>query len=169
MMQRETQPESNVTLGLGQLHAAKGSDTVLTCLGIGSCVALSAYDPASKVGGMAHMVLPRSGEGKGQPSHPKFVDCAIPLLMKQMEELGAKKARLVVKIAGGAQMIKIDTATAIFDIGDRNVEMAKAVLAGLGVSLHGADTGGDRGRTVRLYLDSGKVVVSSVGGPSREL
>jgi len=67
MTEQEIPPETSIiTLGLGQMSAAKGSGTVLTCLGIGSCVALCAYDPASEVGGMVHMVLPRSGEGRRQ-------------------------------------------------------------------------------------------------------
>ena len=161
--------DTNITLGLGELRAATGADTVLACLGLGSCVAMCAYDPVSKVGGMAHMVLPRRGESTGQAVSAKFVDCGVPMLIEQMEQLGAKKSRLVVKLVGGAQMIANQNHNGVFHIGERNAETAKAVLADLGVPIRAVDTGGNRGRTVRLHLESGRLMVSSVGGPSHEL
>ena len=164
--------EENTVLGLGQMkagQAAGGPNRVLLCLGLGSCVALSAYDPVSRVGGMAHMVLPHSQEGGPRATGAKFVDCGIPMLFDEMEALGAARSRMVVKLVGGAQMIASANGDNVFKIGERNVESAKAVLAQLGVRPKGTDIGGDRGRTVRLYLDSGRVVVSRVGGPSHDL
>jgi chemotaxis protein CheD len=160
---------TDVVVGLGQLHVAKGDDTVLVCLGLGSCVGLSAYDPVSKVGGMAHMVLPSSSEGHSGAPSPKFVDCAVPMLIERMIQFGALKSRLIIKIVGGAQMVNANGRIGVLNIGDRNVEAAKAALAALGLPLHGADTGGSHGRTARLYLSSGTLQVSTVGGVSREL
>lgn len=159
----------NIVLGLGELRAAKGEDTVLIGLGLGSCVALCAYDPVSKVGGMAHMVLPSSNEGRKNGYNPKFVDHAIPLLLEEMQQLGALKSRLSVKIVGGGRMILGQKPNNLLDIGDRNVQSTKAVLAELGLPLNGAETGGTHGRTARLYLDSGKLIVSAVGGSKHEL
>jgi chemotaxis protein CheD len=45
------------TLSLGEWAVTDGRDGVLTCLGLGSCVAFIAYDPVARVGGVAHMVL----------------------------------------------------------------------------------------------------------------
>ena len=52
-----TETADNLVVGLGQLHVRKAPG-VLDCLGLGSCIELSAYDSESKVGGMAHIVLP---------------------------------------------------------------------------------------------------------------
>lgn len=156
-------------LSLGQLRAAQGEEAVLVSLGLGSCVALCAYDPVSKVGGMAHMVLPERGASSANGASPKFVDCAIPMLFEEMELLGAVRLRLNVKIVGGAQMLQLQDEGGLFNIGSRNVESAKTVLAGLGVPLAAAETGGRKGRTVRLFLDSGKLVASHVGESSFEL
>jgi chemotaxis protein CheD len=167
---QSTNQRTDIVLGLGQLHAAKEADTVLVCLGLGSCIGLSVYDPVSKVGGMAHMVLPSSSEGRsnGQQS-PKFVDCAIPLLLDQMKELGALRSRMIIKIVGGAQMVNMNGSIGVLNIGDRNVEATKSALTSLGLPLHGADTGGNHGRTARLFLNSGKFLVSIAGGAGREL
>lgn len=168
-MGTDIKEKTDIMLSLGQLRAAQGEGIVLISLGLGSCVALCAYDPVSKVGGMAHMVLPeRSSNGATEPS-PKFVDCAIPMLFEEMEKLGAVRSRLDVKIVGGAQMLQLQDDAGLFNIGGRNVEAAKTILAGLGVPLAAAETGGKKGRTVRLFLDSGKVVASHVGEPSYEL
>jgi chemotaxis protein CheD len=169
MTKQQTQQRADIVLGLGELRAARGEDTVLISLGLGSCVALCAYDPVSKVGGMAHMVLPRSSEGRSDGRNSKFVDHAIPMLIEEMLELGAIKSRMIVKITGGGQMIATQSRNGLLDIGDRNVESTRAVLADLGLSVQADETGGTHGRTARLYLGSGKLLVSAVGGASREL
>ncbi len=157
------------TLGLGQLEAAKGPGTVLACLGLGSCVAMCAWDPLAKVGGMAHMVLPNSADARASAPHPKFVDSAIPMLLDRMIKLGAAKHRLVVKLVGGAQVVNIAAANDLFNIGMRNAEAAKSNLAALGIPVRAADVGGNRGRTARLYLDTGRLLVSRVGDPGVEV
>ena len=169
MNEQNGQQETNIVIGLGQLRVARRANTVLACLGLGSCVAICAYDPVTKVGGMAHLVLPQSSEGHSMEPSPKFVDCGIAMLLEEMEQLGAKRSRLIVKIVGGAHMIRTPGRDGLFNIGERNVKAARTVLADLGLPLRAADTGGRHGRTVRFYLDSGKLVVSAVGGVSHEL
>lgn len=168
-METKVEEKTDIVLSLGQLRAAQGEGIVLISLGLGSCVALCAYDPVSKVGGMAHMVLPGRSANGANGASPKFVDSAIPMLFEEMEKLGAARSRLNVKIVGGAQMLHLQDKNGLFNIGSRNVETAKTVLAGLAVPLAADETGGAKGRTVRLSLDSGKLVVSHVGEPSHEI
>ena len=52
--------ETMIMVGLGEVKASKDPDAVLACLGLGSCIAVAVYDPKAKVGGMAHVVLPKS-------------------------------------------------------------------------------------------------------------
>ena len=167
-MTSSTKERADVILGLGKLRAARGDDVVLTSLGLGSCVALCAYDPVTKVGGMAHMVLPERNSSAREPS-PKFVDCAIPMLLAEMSELGAQKGRLVVKLAGGAQMTAVADGNPLMNIGARNLEAARATLAAMGLRVQAEETGGEHGRTVRLYLGTGKLMVSTAGGESFEV
>ncbi len=161
--------KERIVVGLGESHVADGSDAVLVCVGLGSCIAVCVHDPVSKVGGIAHMVLPHWREAHGVEPGPKFVDCGIPLLVGQMEALGAARSRLKVKIAGGAQMVSTVSANRIFEIGERNVASAKATLKRMGLQLSGTDVGGSCGRTVQFHPDSGKILITTVGEGSREL
>ena len=161
--------EKTIVIGLGELHATKEADTVLVCLGIGSCIALCAYDTIAKVAGMAHLVLPSSLEGRNSASTAKFVDRGIPLLLGQMEGLGAMRTRIVAKMAGGANMLTAAGISNSLNIGERNIQAARTVLADLGLPLRADDTGGNRGRTVRLCVHSGRITVSTAGGSAYEL
>lgn len=110
------------------------------------------------------MVLPASVEGR---SVPKFVDVAVPMLLSEVVKLGAQRGRLVAKLVGGAQMMSVVNDT--LNIGQRNADAAKEALRQFQVRLAAADLGGHQGRTVRLFLDSGRVSVTLVGGSSYEI
>ena len=99
----------------------------------------------------------------------KHADLGVPALMDEMAGLGASKSRLIVKIAGGAQMSLAPGVGSIFKVGENNIAAVKESLAGLGITLRLSDTGGNHGRTMRMYLDSGKAVVTSAGRESVEL
>ena len=163
-----TVESKTIVLGLGQLQATQDPAAVLVCLGLGSCVAVCAHDPVSKTAGMAHLVLPSFDDGRRPGTEGRFVDTGIPMLIEQMTKLGATPGRIVAKIVGGAQMIPAP-GNSNLAIGDRNVDAARAVLRRLGLIVRSADTGGNRGRTVKLYTDSGRLTVSTVGGTIRDL
>jgi chemotaxis protein CheD len=161
--------ETTVVVGLGEWTVSTDPRTTLVCLGLGSCVALCAYDPVAKVAGLAHFVLPTSAEGRSAGPGAKFVDTGIPLLIGEMERLGAARSRLVLKIVGGARMITAPGVNGALNIGDRNVASARSTLAGLGLRIAAEDTGGVRGRTVRLNVGTGTLTVSAAGEPGRPL
>ncbi len=149
------------------MRVTNEADTVLVCLGLGSCVAICAYDPIAKVAGMAHVVLPASSNGAAP--HPKFADAAIPMIVEQMQELGALKIRIAIKIVGGAQMVGANGTIGVMNIGDRNVEAVTDALTRHSLEIRAADTGGNHGRTARFFVASGRVLVSQAGGDSHEL
>ena len=53
---------TTIMVGLGEVKISEDPESVLACVGLGSCVAISAFDPVAKVGGMAHVVLPKTME-----------------------------------------------------------------------------------------------------------
>jgi chemotaxis protein CheD len=163
-----TTHEQTIVIGLAEMQVSADPSAVLTCLGLGSCIGLSAYDPFSKVGGMAHIVLPSSNGRTVEPS-PKYADTAVPLLLGEMERLGANRSRIVAKISGGAQMSVSAGAGALFKTGEKNIGATVKALKESGVRLAAAETGGTKGRTLRLFVGSGKVTVSSAGAGSMEL
>ena len=58
-----------VKVGMADLKTAKAPDSLIT-LGLGSCIGLTLYDPALKLGGMVHYMLPDSTKQK-QSEHCK--------------------------------------------------------------------------------------------------
>lgn len=151
-----------VPVGLGECKAATGSGT-LVCYGLGSCVGVSLYDPVTEVGIMGHIVLPDSTLGQATSAPAKFADTGVPRLVEEALKRGARKERLVVKLAGGAQMLAVAALAGKMDIGRRNAEAVTRALQAQGLTIAAADLGGNVGRTMQLQLPGGRVSVSTIG------
>lgn len=155
-----TTTQQAVVAGLAEIHVSDDPDVLLTCLGLGSCVGLTAYDGVKHVGGLAHIVLPESKPGM-TASPGKFADLAVPALISQVVKLGAVTSRLVFKAAGGAQMARLASSGTLFAIGERNAEGVERALALMGKRLSAASLGGDHGRTIRLSIATGALSITS--------
>ncbi len=163
-----TAQNQSVVVGLAELQVSNDPNQVLTCLGLGSCIGVAAYDPQAKVSGMVHVVLP-SSDGKSDGTSPKFADTAIPTLVKEMEKLGASQKRMVIKIAGGAQMTLSVGAASLFKTGERNAEAVKEALASARIPIVASEIGGHKGRTLKLHVATGETTVGSAGGQTVDL
>jgi len=159
----------SIVVGLGEMRVMKGQSAVMSCVGLGSCIALCAYDPVAKLGGIVHMVLPTSGAGDKEQMSAKYVDTGVPLLFQEMSRQGAIKSRLVVRAAGGAQMLSIPGSNGRLNVGERNIAELKVALAKESISASVIDVGGTRGRTLKLFLGTGKLTVRTADGVSIEL
>jgi chemotaxis protein CheD len=157
-----------IKVGMADLNACKCPDA-LTTLGLGSCVGISLYDPITKVGGMAHIMLPDSTKIRKNENEAKFADTGIDALIKKMISLGARQSSLVAKIAGGAQMFAFSSNNDMLRIGDRNVEATKLKLGQLGIRILAEDTGLSYGRTIEFYTETGDLIVKSVGKPVKTI
>lgn len=157
-----------IKVGMADLNACKYPDA-LTTLGLGSCVGIALYDPITKVGGMAHIMLPDSTKIRKNENHAKFADTGIDELISKMITLGAKKQNFVAKIAGGAQMFAFSSNNDMLRIGDRNVEATKNKLNSLGIKLIAEDTGLNYGRTIEFYTETGDLLIKSVGKPIKTI
>ena len=149
-------------VGMADLKVCRAPDG-LTTLGLGSCVGVAVRDPESKVGGLAHVMLPNSRHIKNNTNIYKFADTAIAELVRLMEEAGASRARMVAKIAGGAQMFAMQGSSDLMRIGDQNVEACRQMLAELKIPILASDTGLNYGRTVIFDPETGEFVIKSVG------
>jgi chemotaxis protein CheD len=139
--------------------ATEGS---IVTIGLGSCVAITLYDRVTRVGGLAHVLLPGQAMSRDRTKPGKFPERAIPLMLEQMRALGAKDENVQAKIAGGASMFTNLTPPGGIYIGDRNVKAVREVLAAFRVPIVGEDTGSDYGRSVYLFLADGRVEVRSL-------
>lgn len=158
---------SNLTIGIGDLKVCKAPDILVT-YALGSCVGICLLDSTARVGGLSHIMLPDSTTGVNGASAPmRFADTAIPLLIKEMEKLGASRGRLRAKIAGGATMFAI--ANDKFNIGDRNVAKVKAMLASERIPILAEDTGADYGRTLFFYPETGVMEIRAAARGTKML
>ena len=155
-----------IKVGMADLAVCKPPDN-LTTLGLGSCIGIALYDPSTKVTGLAHIMLPDSKQIRNNATIEKFADTGIQKLYDDMIKAGAKKARIVAKIAGGAQMFAIKDSG--MNVGARNAQASKQKLRQLGIRLLAEDTGLNYGRTVEIYSDTGDYVIKAVGKPPKTI
>ena len=160
------QNTESIVIGMGEIHISNIQSTVLSCIGLGSCVAVCLYDRQAKVGGMVHVVLPRNN-GTTNDNRAKFADSAVPLMLEKIRKKGGETKRLIAKIAGGAHMTIAPGLKNTFKTGEHNIAEVIAALEREGIPLKGNDTGGNRGRTVHMYLDTGRITVRIIGEATR--
>ncbi|MDF1616802.1 chemotaxis protein CheD [Petrocella sp. FN5] len=157
-----------IKVGMADLNICKSPD-VLTTLGLGSCVGIILYDPITKVSGLAHVMLPDSTQIRNNSNVAKFADTAIDQLIKDMEVLGAKRNRLVSKIAGGAQMFSFGSTNDLMRIGERNAIASKKKLEALRIRLLAEDIGENYGRTIEFYSETGELLIKTIGKPPKTI
>ncbi|MBW7454727.1 chemotaxis protein CheD [Paenibacillus sepulcri] len=151
-----------VKVGMADLNIVSDGSTLKTS-GLGSCVGLTLFDERAKIAGMAHVMLPSSGIAREASFNiAKYADTAIPELIEKMKQAGAVSARLIAKMAGGAQMFAFASQSDAMRIGPRNVESCKLVLAKLSIPIQSEDTGGNYGRTIEFDGFSGVLSIRSV-------
>ena len=157
-----------VTIGISDMAAVRAGQSIIT-YALGSCVGVALYDPLSRIAGLAHIMLPSGGNNLPGPGRRKFVDTALPELVNQMREMGALTYLLKAKIAGGADMFKLNAAGPISNIGERNVKMARYVLRAIGIAVVAEDVGGSAGRTVELFADDGVFRIKTISAGTRDI
>jgi len=120
------------------------------------------YDPAARIAGLLHAVLPEQSD-TDRITPQKFVNSGVTSLIDGMVRAGADRRKLIVWMAGGANMIFSASTFKAFDIGSRNIQAAFKVFNSLNLHLSGQEVGGNSGRTVRLYVAEGRMTVRKIG------
>jgi len=151
-----------IKVGMADLNVCISPDSITT-LGLGSCVGIAIRDPGTKIGGLAHIMLPDSTSIRNNSNIPKFADTGIEELVRLIVQKGANRGRLVAKIAGGAQMFGFQNKSEMVRVGERNVEAVKKKLALMRIPILAEDTGKNFGRTVIFYPETGDFVIRAVG------
>ena len=149
-----------IVVNIADMKVSDNPEEKLITYSLGSCIALVLYDPVAKVGGMIHVMLPDSSiEKNPDKMNPlKFVDTGVPILFKTLFKMGAKRNRIVTKVAGGSNVMD---KSKYFNIGERNYTALRKMLWRNNIMITGEDVGGSKSRTVKLFMDTGKTVVSN--------
>jgi len=155
-----------IKVGMADLNTCASPDTITT-LGLGSCVGVVLWDAEKKVCGMVHVMLPDSTAITNNQNVAKFADTGVEECLKRVLQLGAKRERLIAKIAGGSQMFSANSNSPLLRVGDRNVEAVKKKLNELKIPLVAEDTGKNYGRTVVFHPETGGYYIRAIGQEPR--
>jgi chemotaxis protein CheD len=158
---------ANLVVGISDLKVSNNPVEALITYALGSCIAVAIYDPAVKVGGLLHFMLPDStlDATKAKESPAMFADTGIPLLFKSCYRMGAEKKRMIVKVAGGASMLDESN---FFRIGQKNIMAMRKLFWNNNVLIDAEDTGKNFNRTVRIEIGTGKFFIKRAGGQMEE-
>ncbi|MBP8299339.1 MAG: chemotaxis protein CheD [Planctomycetes bacterium] len=149
-------PGTGIVVGVADMAVGKATQGHLVTYALGSCIGLSAFDPIAKVGALLHFMLPQPAE-QADPKELKpfmYATTGIPLMFRKLAEAGARKDRLIVCAAGGAEIIND---AGVFAIGKRNRTILRKIFWKDGTILAAEDTGGGQARTMTLNLSTGEV------------
>lgn len=154
--------ERKLVVGVGGLAVSNNQSMVLSTYSLGSCLAVTIYDPVTRAGGLLHAMLPDSSinTAKALQQPAMFIDTGIPALFRAAYELRADKHRLEICVAGGAQFLD---QTGFFNIGQRNYASLTEVLRKHGLVVKAEQVGGTVSRTVHLNLATGEVRLKTSG------
>lgn len=141
----------------GRVFASARPVVIQTILG--SCVAVCLWDVETGIGGMNHFLLPQRTGGDAAPT--RYGDAAIEELVRRVERLGGVRRRLRARIFGGACLLDPWRGTS-GHLGERNVELADALLEQRGIPVVERDVRGARARRLTFRLPQGSAHVRYV-------
>lgn len=160
----------NAALPMVHLQIGEGivtSSNVLISTVLGSCVSVSFFHPGAGLAGIFHAMLPHERDSREERRTPcKFVDAAIHLVHGQFQRRGLPDKELEIKLFGGAFSMGSGASEAIAElvnVGGRNVQVARQVLAERALTVYREHVGGDRGRKLVFNTATGDVWVKLLG------
>lgn len=136
-------------------HLVSDRPDVMMVTTLGSCVAACIWDPVVAVGGMNHFLLPQVPE----TDHPtaddaaRYGSVAMERLINAVLARGGQRARLQVKVFGGARVIDSS-----FDIGGQNGRFVLDYVQREGLTLTGQDLGGGSARRIHWFPHTGRAL-----------
>ena len=150
-------------VGVADMKISGQAGDVIVTHALGSCLGITVYDPVVHLGGLLHVMMPVSSinSEKAKSNPYMFVDTALPKMFKKLYTMGADKKRLIVKVAGGANVH--DSSTDRFAIGKRNFITLKKIFWKNNILIKSKDIGGSKARTMYMEIGTGRVWLSIAG------
>jgi chemotaxis protein CheD len=162
---------ADIIVRMGEWAVSADPGDTLVTIGLGSCIALVLVDRVRRVAGLAHVMLPhpRPGQADDLPAsrRGRFADLAVPTLLEAVLDAGARRIGMEAALVGGAHMFGFGSAQ--LDVGARNEAVVREALAAARLPVRAAATGGDTGRTVRVRVGAGDVLVRAAQGADEEI
>ena len=150
-----------IVVSISDMKVTSRPRDILVTHALGSCLGLAVYDPVVGVAGLIHCLLPLARESKGPLRNPfMYVNTGVAQMMRTMFGRGATRENLILKAAGCGRMMHVSNQ---FDTGANNFSALKKLLQVNDMCLKAEDVGGTIPRTMRLFAETGRVVISSCG------
>jgi chemotaxis protein CheD len=151
-----------VVVDMSDMKLSKNAEDILVTYSLGSCIGITLYDPVVMVGGILHFMLPDSSIDIEKSRNNPFIyaDTGIPKFFRTAYKLGAKKRRMKVVVAGGANILDFKN---FFRIGEKNYKAAKTLFEKNRLSIDYQDVGGQINRTMTLFMNTGSTIIRTPG------
>jgi two-component system chemotaxis response regulator CheB len=125
---------------------------------LGSCVSVCLSNTSQRTAGMNHYMLPESAGG---PDPGRYGDTSIRQLVKTLFALDSNPRHYRARIYGGGKVI--GHLGALGDIGTRNIEIARRLLAEFGLGIEHEEVGGSKGRRIDFNTQTDVIECRVVG------
>jgi chemotaxis protein CheD len=164
----QTEFAQPLLVGMADFLVVHNQNAILRTTPLGACLGVSIFDPAAKVAGILHSLLPDSGIDVARAaSRPgMFLDSGLAAMFVRARDLGARLENLTVCVAGGARILD---ETSYFNIGHRNFEVFTRLLDELGLKPRAQDVGGLSNRSMQLRAATGEVRLKISGQPKMKI
>jgi chemotaxis protein CheD len=144
----------------GEYYVTRHEEAITTVLG--SCISACIRDPAAKVGGMNHFMLPEdSSTGDGNRwldpvagLATRYGSHAMESLINELLKLGGSRSRFEIKLFGAGRIL-----ASVTDVGARNIEFVHNYLKTEGLRSIAEDLGDIFPRRIAYFPATGKVKV----------
>ncbi len=137
---------------------------------LGSCVAVTLFNPRLRAGAICHALLADPGKSAVAPKdHPepfKYVSLAIPAMLEMFRSLGVRVEETEVKLFGGANVLMNSReAWPEQGIGAVNVQRAQKLLIASNLRVSRSHVGGVLGRKLIFNTATGEVLLKQLSRP----
>jgi len=127
---------------------------------LGSCVSVTLWHPAMRIGAMSHFLLPGQGRRKAHDKPGIYGADAMNLLLEGLAHHGVPLIQCQGKIFGGAAMFPRNAK--VRDIGMQNGDYARSMLQQHGIHVVSESLFGEGHRQLIFTIRSGEVLSRQV-------
>lgn len=166
-----TEAVREVFLNPGDFHFSDGDGRTLISTLLGSCVSITLWHPRRRIGGMCHYMLTQRRRPEKASLDGRFADEAFALFLQRVAAAGSQPQEYQAKLFGGANMLTGVSGMKAGgqEIGSRNVEYGRALLAAKNITLLAEHVGGSGRRKLHFDVWSGDVWLAFPQGAGAQI
>jgi chemotaxis protein CheD len=154
----------DVFLQPGDYFVGDGAYRVRTLLG--SCVSITLWHPARRIGAMSHFLLASRPQYGSASLDGRYGEDVVELMLQELARMRVRVEECEAKIFGGGNMFPMCAYRNAADIGRRNGEAARALLRHRGIAVRSEHLFGSGHRQVIFSIATGDVWVRQVSPAS---